>query len=292
MNNNTKEYGYIRVSSKTQNVARQIKMMKERGIPDKRIYIDKMSGRNFERKEYKKLMVANHPDNGGDVVTCQEITAEYKKLFDMFKAGQTPEEEKYLETKDELLAKITTFMAGRAAEVLVFHSATSGAANDIENATKIARAMVTMYGMSDTFGMMCLATVENQYLDGRAGLICGEDTAGQIDKEVLSIINKSYEDAMQMLTENRDILDHISDYLYEKETITGKEFMKIFREMKGLPQEEDKESLMPDDTADEKKASQEPRVLSKENNEAKDGTSIAEDSQSKAAIVSDDMFEE
>ena len=90
--------------------------------------------------------------------------------------------------------------------------------------------MVTMYGMSDTFGMMCLATVENQYLDGRAGLICGEDTAGQIDKEVLSIINKSYEDAMQMLTENRDILDHISDYLYEKETITGDEFMEILNQ--------------------------------------------------------------
>ena len=222
----------------------------------------------------------------------QKITIVPRTMGALGYTLQTPEEEKYLETKDELLAKITTFMAGRAAEVLVFHSATSGAANDIENATKIARAMVTMYGMSDTFGMMCLATVENQYLDGRAGLICGEDTAGQIDKEVLSIINKSYEDAMQMLTENRDILDHISDYLYEKETITGKEFMKIFREMKGLPQEEDKESLMPDDTADEKKASQEPRVLSKENNEAKDDTSIAEDSQSKAAIVSDDMFEE
>ena len=222
----------------------------------------------------------------------QKITIVPRTMGALGYTLQTPEEEKYLETKDELLAKITTFMAGRAAEILVFHSATSGAANDIENATKIARAMVTMYGMSDTFGMMCLATVENQYLDGRAGLICGEDTAGQIDKEVLSIINKSYEDAMQMLTENRDILDHISDYLYEKETITGKEFMKIFREMKGLPQEEDKESLMPDDTADEKKASQEPRVLSKENNEAKDGTSIAEDSQSKAAIVSDDMFEE
>ena len=222
----------------------------------------------------------------------QKITIVPRTMGALGYTLQTPEEEKYLETKDELLAKITTFMAGRAAEVLVFHSATSGAANDIENATKIARAMVTMYGMSDTFGMMCLATVENQYLDGRAGLICGEDTAGQIDKEVLSIINKSYEDAMQMLTENRDILDHISDYLYEKETITGKEFMKIFREMKGLPQEEDKESLMPDDTADEKKASQEPRVLSKENNEAKDDTSIAEDSQSKAAIVSDDMFED
>ena len=124
-----------------------------------------------------------------------------------------------------------------------------------------------MYGMSDKFGMMCLATVENQYLDGRAGLICGEDTAGQIDKEVLSIINNSYNEAMQMLTENREILDHISEYLYEKETITGKEFMKIFREMKGLPQEEDKEALMPDDTEKDKK-------------------------DSKAAFVSDDMFED
>jgi cell division protease FtsH len=151
---------------------------------------------------------------------------------------QTPEEEKYLETKDELIAKITTYMAGRAAEVLVFSSATSGAANDIEQASKIARAMVTMYGMSDKFGMMCLATVENQYLDGRAGLICGEDTAGQIDKEVLDIINTCYDDATKLLTENRQILDHISEYLYEKETITGKEFMKIFREMKGISEEE------------------------------------------------------
>ena len=185
----------------------------------------------------------------------QKITIVPRTMGALGYTLQTPEEEKYLETKDELLAKITTFMAGRAAEVLVFHSATSGAANDIENATKIARAMVTMYGMSDTFGMMCLATVENQYLDGRAGLICGEDTAGQIDKEVLSIINNSYNEAMQMLTENREILDHISEYLYEKETITGKEFMKIFREMKGLPQEEDKEALMPDDTEKDKKDS-------------------------------------
>ena len=197
----------------------------------------------------------------------QKITIVPRTMGALGYTLQTPEEEKYLETKDELLAKITTFMAGRAAEVLVFHSATSGAANDIENATKIARAMVTMYGMSDTFGMMCLATVENQYLDGRAGLICGEDTAGQIDKEVLSIINNSYNEAMQMLTENREILDHISEYLYEKETITGKEFMKIFREMKGLPQEEDKEALMPDDTEKDKK-------------------------DSKAAFVSDDMFED
>lgn len=172
----------------------------------------------------------------------QKITIVPRTMGALGYTLQTPEEEKYLETKDELLAKITTYMAGRAAEVLVFHSATSGAANDIEQATKIARAMVTMYGMSDKFGMMCLATVENQYLDGRAGLICGEDTAGQIDKEVLDIINSSYDKAMELLVENRDILDHISEYLYEKETITGKEFMKIFREMKGLPEPEDKQS--------------------------------------------------
>jgi cell division protease FtsH len=128
-------------------------------------------------------------------------------------------------------------MAGRAAEVLVFDSATSGAANDIENATKIARAMVTMYGMSDKFGMMCLATVQNQYLDGGAGLICGENTSSEIDQEVLSIINKAYEDAMQMLRDNREILDRIAEYLYEKETITGKEFMEMFREMKGINEE-------------------------------------------------------
>ena len=165
----------------------------------------------------------------------QKITIVPRTMGALGYTLQTPEEEKYLETKDELLAKITTYMAGRAAEVLVFNSVTSGAANDIENATKIARAMVTMYGMSDKFGMMCLATVQNQYLEGGAGLICGENTASQIDDEVLSIINSSYAEAMKLLNENREILDSISDYLYEKETITGKEFMKMFRDMKGLP---------------------------------------------------------
>ncbi len=169
----------------------------------------------------------------------QKITIVPRTMGALGYTLQTPEEEKFLETKDELLARIKTYMAGRAAEVLVFNSATSGAANDIENATKIARAMVTMYGMSDKFGMMCLATVETKYLDGGAGLICGEDTSAQIDKEVLSIINDSYADAMRMLEENRDVLDRISDYLYEKETITGKEFMKMFREMKGIPEPED-----------------------------------------------------
>ena len=165
----------------------------------------------------------------------QKITIVPRTMGALGYTLQTPEEEKYLETKDELLAKITTYMAGRAAEVLVFNSVTSGAANDIENATKIARAMVTMYGMSDKFGMMCLATVQNQYLEGGAGLICGENTASQIDDEVLSIINSSYAEAMKLLDENREILDSISDYLYEKETITAKQFMKMLRDMKGLP---------------------------------------------------------
>ena len=169
----------------------------------------------------------------------QKITIVPRTMGALGYTLQTPEEEKFLETKEELIAKINTFMAGRAAEMLVFESATSGAANDIENATKIARAMVTMYGMSDKFGMMCLATVQNQYLDGGAGLICGEKTAGEIDDEVLRIINEAYRAAYDMLQENREILDRISEYLYEKETITGKEFMKMFREMKGLPDPEE-----------------------------------------------------
>ena len=220
----------------------------------------------------------------------QKITIVPRTMGALGYTLQTPEEEKYLETKDELLAKITTFMAGRAAEVLVFESATSGAANDIEQATKIARAMVTMYGMSDKFGMMCLATVENQYLDGRAGLICGEDTAGQIDKEVLAIINDSYNKAMEMLKENRDVLDHISEYLYEKETITGKEFMKIFREMKGLPQEEDSkaESLMPDDSADNSQQTIKPA----ETQETQEDANEQNADDAKTLTASEDMFEE
>ena len=220
----------------------------------------------------------------------QKITIVPRTMGALGYTLQTPEEEKYLETKDELLAKITTFMAGRAAEVLVFESATSGAANDIEQATKIARAMVTMYGMSDKFGMMCLATVENQYLDGRAGLICGEDTAGQIDKEVLAIINDRYNKATEMLKENRDVLDHISEYLYEKETITGKEFMKIFREMKGLPQEEDSkaESLMPDDSADNSQQTIKPAETQKSQEDANEQN--ADDA--KTLTASENMFEE
>ena len=169
----------------------------------------------------------------------QKITIVPRTMGALGYTLQTPEEEKYLETKDELTSKITTYMAGRAAEMVQFQSATSGAANDIENATKIARAMITMYGMSDRFGMMCLATVENQYLGGGAGLICGEDTASHIDEEVLAIINSCYNEAYCLLDENKEILDRISEYLFEKETITGKEFMKMFREMKGIPEPEE-----------------------------------------------------
>lgn len=195
----------------------------------------------------------------------QKITIVPRTMGALGYTLQTPEEEKYLETKDELLAKITTYMAGRAAEVLVFNSVTSGAANDIENATKIARAMVTMYGMSDKFGMMCLATVQNQYLEGGAGLICGENTASQIDDEVLSIINSSYAEAMKLLDENREILDSISDYLYEKETITGKEFMKMFRDMKGLP-----------DPDEEKDGENNEEQEDAQNDAQKDTTSVAD----------------
>lgn len=195
----------------------------------------------------------------------QKITIVPRTMGALGYTLQTPEEEKYLETKDELLAKITTCMAGRAAEVLVFNSVTSGAANDIENATKIARAMVTMYGMSDKFGMMCLATVQNQYLEGGAGLICGENTASQIDDEVLSIINSSYAEAMKLLDENREILDSISDYLYQKETITGKEFMKMFRDMKGLPD--------PDEEKDGEESKEQENA---QNDAQKDTTSAAD----------------
>ena len=126
-------------------------------------------------------------------------------------------------------------MGGRAAEDIKFGTITSGAANDIENATKIARAMVTRFGMSEKFGMMGLATVESQYLDGRASLICGENTAAEIDQEVLQMINNAYAKAKELLSENMESLDKISEYLFEHETITGKEFMKIFREIKGIP---------------------------------------------------------
>ncbi len=175
-----------------------------------------------------------------DAEPVQKITIVPRTMGALGYTLQTPEEEKFLETKDELIAKIVTYMGGRAAEDIKFGTYTSGAANDIEQATKIARAMVTRFGMSDKFGMMGLATVESQYLDGRASLICGENTAAQIDDEVLQMITDAYAKAKELLTDNMECLDKISDYLFEHETITGKEFMKIFREIKGIPEPEEK----------------------------------------------------
>ena len=213
----------------------------------------------------KERKIVSYHEVGHAIVTAlqkntepvQKITIVPRTMGALGYTLQTPEEEKFLQTKDELLAKIATYMAGRAAEMLVFNSATSGAANDIENATAIARAMVTQYGMSDKFGMMCLATVENQYLDNRAGLICGEDTAAQIDGEVLHIINNAYDEATRLLTENREALDVISEYLYEHETITGKEFMKLFREVKGIPDPQEEKKDSDDGQKDEKEAKEE-----------------------------------
>lgn len=172
----------------------------------------------------------------------QKITIVPRTMGALGYTLQTPEEEKFLETKDELLAKIVTFMAGRAAENIAFDSATSGASNDIENATNIARNMVTRFGMSDEFGMMGLASVESQYLEGRASLTCGDKTAAKIDREVHKMINDAYKKAYELLLANREALDQISEYLYEHETIYGKEFMELFRKITGIEAPEDKTS--------------------------------------------------
>ena len=175
-----------------------------------------------------------------DAEPVQKITIVPRTKGALGYVMQTPEEEKYLMTKDELNARLVTFMAGRAAEELIFESVTTGASNDIEQATSIARAMITQYGMSERFGLMSLESVESKYLDGRATLNCGEATAAEIDEEVKELLKKSYEKAFHLLEENRDILDKIASFLYEKETITGKEFMDIFRKEKGIiaPEEE------------------------------------------------------
>ena len=166
----------------------------------------------------------------------QKITIVPRTMGALGYVMQTPEEEKFLNTKKELEAMIVVALGGRAAEEIVFDTVTTGASNDIEQATKIARAMITQYGMSDRFGLMGLESIQNRYLDGRPVLNCGEATASQIDEEVMRMLKSSYEEAKRLLSENRDALDRIAAFLIEKETITGKEFMKIFREVKGIPE--------------------------------------------------------
>jgi cell division protease FtsH len=207
-------------------------------------------------KDEKKI-VAYH-EVGHALVTAlqkksepvQKITIVPRTMGSLGYVMQVPEEEKFLMSKDEILTRIVTLYGGRAAEQLIFDSITTGASNDIEKATSLARAMVTQYGMSDKFGLMGLESVENRYLDGRPVLNCGDATAAEIDHEVMNILKECYKKAEELLDGNRDVLDKIADFLIEKETITGKEFMKIFREVKGIPEPEEENPLEDNEKTD------------------------------------------
>ena len=190
----------------------------------------------------KEKKIVSYHEVGHAMVTAlqkntepvQKITIVPRTMGALGYTLQTPEEEKFLQTKEELEAKIVTYMAGRAAEEIVFHSVTSGAANDIEQATKIARAMITQYGMSEKFGLIGLESIQNRYLDGRPVSNCGQQTASEIDEEVMKMLKDAYEEAKQLLRDHRVALDKIAAFLIEKETITGKEFMEIFHEVEGI----------------------------------------------------------
>lgn len=188
----------------------------------------------------EKRMVAYH-EVGHALITClmkdaepvQKITIVPRTMGSLGYTMQVPEEEKFLQTRDELVAKIVTLLGGRAAEEIVFNTVTTGASNDIERATKIARTMVAQYGMSDEFGVMGLESVESQYLDGRAVLNCSDKTSALLDEEVKRMLREYYIKAKELLSANLMCLDRVSEYLIEKETITGKEFMRIVNEVKG-----------------------------------------------------------
>lgn len=175
-----------------------------------------------------------------DAEPVQKITIVPRTMGALGYVMQTPEEEKFLNTKKELEAMLVGYLAGRAAEEIEFDTVTTGASNDIEQATKIARSMITQYGMSEKFGLIGLESIQHRYLDGRAVSNCGEATAAEIDQEVMLMLKDAYDTAKQLLSEHKNTLDKIADFLIEKETITGKEFMKIFREVEGLPPVEEK----------------------------------------------------
>lgn len=172
-----------------------------------------------------------------DAEPVQKITIVPRTMGALGYVMQTPEEEKFLNTKKELEAMLVGMLAGRAAEEIVFDTVTTGAANDIEKATSIARAMITQYGMSEKFGLIGLESIQNRYLDGRSVSNCGQETASEIDHEVMKILKSSYEEAKRLLSEHRSSLDKIAAFLIEKETITGKEFMQIFYEVEGIDPE-------------------------------------------------------
>lgn len=172
----------------------------------------------------------------------QKITIVPRTMGALGYVMHVPEEEKYLNTEAELRDMLVGLVAGRAAEELVFDTVTTGAANDIEKATGIARSMVTQYGMSERFGLVGLSTVESKYLEGRDVMNCSDETAAEVDKEVIAILKESYEKAKQLLGENRELMDKLAAFLIEKETITGKEFMEIYRREKGIPEPEEEKA--------------------------------------------------
>ena len=181
----------------------------------------------------------------------QKITIVPRTMGALGYVMHVPEEEKYLNTEAELRDMLVGYLGGRAAEEIVFDTVTTGAANDIEKATQIARSMVTQYGMSKKFGLIGLETVESRYLDGRAVMNCADATASEVDAEIMKILKDSYKEAKRLLKENREVMDKLAEYLIEKETITGKEFMEIFRREKGLPEpEETKEEAKEADSVD------------------------------------------
>jgi len=187
--------------------------------------------------EEEKRVVAYH-ETGHALITAlekkaepvQKITIVPRTMGSLGYVMQVPEEEKYLETEDELKARLVTLYGGRAAEEIVFDSITTGASNDIEKATELARAMITQYGMSKKFGAIGLESIQNRYLDGRAVRNCGEETSSEIDHEVMALLSECYNKAKELLAANRDILDKVARYLSEKETITGKQFMELYEE--------------------------------------------------------------
>ena len=175
-----------------------------------------------------------------DAEPVQKITIVPRTMGALGYVMHVPEEEKYLNSQKEIQAMLVGYLGGRAAEEIVFQSVTTGAANDIEQATRLARAMVTQYGMSEKFGLMGLATQQDQYLTGRTVMNCGDATAAEVDNEIMRILKEAYEEAKRLLNENREVMDEIAEFLIEKETITGKEFMEIFRRCKGIPEPEEK----------------------------------------------------
>ena len=210
-----------------------------------------------------------------DAEPVQKITIVPRTMGALGYVMHTPEEEKFLNTQAELEAMLVGMLGGRAAEEIVFDTVTTGASNDIEQATKLARSMVTQYGMSKKFGLIGLESIQNRYLDGRPVMNCGEATAAEIDQEVMKMLKEAYAEAIRLLSEHRDTMDHIAAFLIEKETITGKEFMKIYRQCEGIPEPEEKEKTALTDKTEEKAEVKE-EVAAQEVDEKEETSDITE----------------